>query len=152
MVMVSPSMVYEARGDGEHVVFGGNEVIGLGGGDGMVGLVDVLIIGLVGAGADGEGVSLRYHIGVSFHLFPLDTYKIPRYGKPYIQKRSTTRHRHKMPTPSINQPSRPASRAIRLARRLVFSPVPVSSRLISSIVPVAGRGGHRGWFLSQRAV
>lgn len=99
-------------GDREHVVFGSNEVIGLGGGDGMVGLVDVLVIGLVGAGADGAGIGLRHHIVVSFRLFPLDIYKIPRYGKPYIQKRSTTQHRHKCPRrPSIS----------RLALRLVLS-------------------------------
>lgn len=56
-------------GDGEHVIVGSNEVIGLGGGDSVVSLIDVLVIGFVGTGADGAGVSLRHHIGVPFVCF-----------------------------------------------------------------------------------
>lgn len=54
------------------MVFLGDEVIGLGLGDIVVGLIDGFVIGLVGAGADCAGIGLRHHIGkfLPLCLFP----------------------------------------------------------------------------------
>ena len=70
-------------GDREAVVFVGDEGGSLSLGDSVVGLIDGLILGLIGAGVDGAGVGLGHHIGVPFVrcLFPFDTYKIPRHGQ-----------------------------------------------------------------------
>lgn len=62
-------------GDREAVVFIGDELVGLGLGDSMVRLVDGLILGLIGTGANGASANLVHHFGISFLVCSLSTPK-----------------------------------------------------------------------------